>query len=71
MQRLGFMDFTTEFLGECSQLDHLEERPIIPYHTHSHPQHQSSHNDRGSGLGPQGSQNGRIVARPSFQTSNV
>jgi hypothetical protein len=29
MQRLGFINFSLDFLGECSQLDHPEERPII------------------------------------------
>jgi len=29
MQRLGFVNFSTEDLGKCSQLDHPEERPII------------------------------------------
>jgi hypothetical protein len=28
-QRLGFVIFTPEDLGECSQVDHIEERPII------------------------------------------
>jgi hypothetical protein len=29
MQRVGFLDLSPEVLGECSQLDHPEERPII------------------------------------------
>lgn len=29
MQRLGFIHFSTEDLGKCSQLDYPEERPII------------------------------------------
>jgi hypothetical protein len=29
MQRLGFLNFGKEFLGDCSQLHHIEGQPIV------------------------------------------